>query len=759
MQPLDDWSELIHAYSDTHDGYYRDWSVYYANHIADLLKGGKEFRTAAKKSANPAVATLTVTSSSSDSQSQGSVDHINGSGSRGGGNGSGRFSIVPPPVPSSMVHPACWGMHARDVAQEVSRDFAAASSSSSSLSSSSAASSSIYERIHPGACTTTILDPPGAQAIHHQHDDIDDFSFHNETLLRELRALEASNYVRLQALSKYVEPTTNRMEHIRAKRLRIGEVISALCTEAGMSDSSHLMLPSSSRAISSGTSSSSSSSSSSTTALAAFESISSMSSSSSSGSRMGIKDHIPAITTTTSATATATNHNTNITTTSRYGTRGASNSAPIVKTGPPTVLNQFGPILQRQCSRSSLNYLLQLDVGDAVEYYCDVEHRWFPGTVVARRYEGHSPLLRSFQIYALGSFAGDYTRVGVEEGHRLASPGSNLNPTVFRYYGIDVNAVKDKHSISLSSAAASSSSAAAAAPSSSSSLPFPPLIQPQQPCSTEDQGPFVKQSRQQQPHLQQPQQQQPQLQQQSQRHQPQRQQPDQHSPTEGCLVSVEGAAQLKLAGAGAAPRPFQVSHFAVVQVAKDDGDGVASGEAAAAITTTTAATTTAFSLASSDSGMSGRSNSSEGSSSSYDDRSLSPATLTDSPLALIDETSSAPPPPPSKQQQLQQQSTHAGATTTKQTPINGCCINGIGINGANGAKDVEEKHTDKGSDKDNVSDSDGTKTTREDRRNHGSSGNGNYGNGSYGTGHSSSNGGGGSMPMEATNIDDSRSDQ
>ena len=56
LEPIEDWSELIHSYSDTHDGYYRDWSVYYANHIATLMRGKeKEVRAAAKLSANPAV--------------------------------------------------------------------------------------------------------------------------------------------------------------------------------------------------------------------------------------------------------------------------------------------------------------------------------------------------------------------------------------------------------------------------------------------------------------------------------------------------------------------------------------------------------------------------------------------------------------------------------------------------------------------------------------------------------------------------------
>ena len=446
-----------------------------------------------------------------------------------------------------------------------------------------------------------------------------------------------------------------------------------------------------------------------------------------------------------------------------------------------------------------------MDVGDAVEYYCDIDLQWFPGTVVTRRYEGHTSLLRSFQIYALGSFAGDFTRIGVEEGHRLASPGSNLNPTVFRFYGIDVNAVKDKQSVMRSSALASSApvssstSSSAAAPisssssSSSSSPPVLSLIQPQQPCSTVNQDPFITQSRPQQPHLQQSQQKHPQVQQKSQQQsqlpQPQQQlqpsqeqqQPNFHSSTKGPILSIEKEKQSNPAGAEVrtdsalnASSYFQASHVSVVQDAKEF-EGVAAGdEAVVAITTTTAATTT-FSLASSDSGMSGRSNSSDGSSSSYDDRSLSPATLTDSPLALIDETSTIPV-QPSKQQHLQHQATHAQAhgavLNVKQTPtnpINGC---GIGINGVDGAMDVEENNADMGLDKDkgyqdkdkgylyqdkgsldkgNVSDSDGTKTTREDRRNHTS--NGCYGNGN---GNSSNGVGGSGTPMEGTHIDDNQ---
>jgi len=236
-------------------------------------------------------------------------------------------------------------------------------------------------------------------------------------------------------------------------------------------------------------------------------------------------------------------------------------------------------------------------------------------------------------------------------------------------------------------------------------------------------------------------------------------------------VSVEGEVQSNLAGAGAeiqtenelndASSHFQASNVlsvSVIQDAKEVEGVIAAGDDAVVGITTTTATTTSFSLASSDSGIiSGHSNSSDGSSSSYDDRSLSPATLTDSPLAVIDETSTIPS-QPSKQQQLQHQAIiHAHAAVlnvVKQTPttnpINGCVTNGIVDSAIIDGVDVEEEsnNADKCLDKDNVSDSDGTKTTREDRRNRGS-------NGCY----SSSGVGGSGMSMEATHIDDNRSNQ
>lgn len=245
-------------------------------------------------------------------------------------------------------------------------------------------------------------------------------------------------------------------------------------------------------------------------------------------------------------------------------------------------------------------------------------------------------------------------------------------------------------------------------------------------------------------------------------------------------MSVEGEVLSDLAGAevqtesklnDASSSHFHASNVSVsvIQDAKEIEGVVAAGDEAVVAITTTTATTTTFSLASSDSGMisisGGHSNeSSDGSSSSsYDDRSLSPATLTDSPLAVIVDETSTIPPQPSKQQQLQQHqaihSSHAAVLNVKQIPttnhpINGCVINGININGVDSAinddVDVEEENNnaDKCLDKDNVSDSDGTKTTREDRRNHGS-------NGCY----SSSGVGGSGMSMEATHIDDNRSNQ
>jgi hypothetical protein len=58
-------------------------------------------------------------------------------------------------------------------------------------------------------------------------EDIDDFNLHAELLLRELHALEASSYSRLQSLLTKAQ-ADSRIEAVRARRLQMGDLLASL---------------------------------------------------------------------------------------------------------------------------------------------------------------------------------------------------------------------------------------------------------------------------------------------------------------------------------------------------------------------------------------------------------------------------------------------------------------------------------------------------------------------------------------------------
>ena len=87
--------------------------------------------------------------------------------------------------------------------------------------------SGVFNHIHPGSLSRTIVELPGSAAARDDLEDIDDFSLHSEVLMKELEALEAGNYLRLQSLSEAVE-TSSQLSVVRERRRQIGEIINVM---------------------------------------------------------------------------------------------------------------------------------------------------------------------------------------------------------------------------------------------------------------------------------------------------------------------------------------------------------------------------------------------------------------------------------------------------------------------------------------------------------------------------------------------------
>ena len=175
---ISDWSSLVSAYSDTHDGAYRDWSVH---QTALMLNGMKKVLRQRDCVGYPG------------------------------------FEFISPPVPVGQIHPACWGLR-----KESSADVE------------SGLDRNAHSQMHPASIRSEskLIDSPGSAAVKYDLDDIDDLSMHAETMVRELHAVEAGNYLRLYSLNGYVA-SSSLIDYVRAKRLLLESVLTEMykCSE------------------------------------------------------------------------------------------------------------------------------------------------------------------------------------------------------------------------------------------------------------------------------------------------------------------------------------------------------------------------------------------------------------------------------------------------------------------------------------------------------------------------------------------------
>jgi hypothetical protein len=203
LTALDDWSTLVRSYSDTHDGMYRDWNI---QHLRKLSSAAKRDMNTMKKPSHPVKLTL-------DTDVTPEIRSIG-------------FDIRAPPVPVSMIHPSCWGLNARKVAQETSA-LLASKYATTDCNITVGKFHKVFDVIHPASLSSAVVEVPGTAAERDGMSDIDDFTLHAEVLMREMHALEAANYMRLKTLSSSLI-TASSIEEIRKKRIQLADTLTLM---------------------------------------------------------------------------------------------------------------------------------------------------------------------------------------------------------------------------------------------------------------------------------------------------------------------------------------------------------------------------------------------------------------------------------------------------------------------------------------------------------------------------------------------------
>jgi hypothetical protein len=203
LTALDDWSTLVRSYSDTHDGMYRDWNI---QHLRKLSSVAKRDMNTMKKQLHPVKPTP-------DTEVASEICSIG-------------FDIRAPPVPVSMIHPSCWGLNARKVAQETSA-LLASKNAMTDCNMNVGKFHKVFDVIHPASLSSAVVEVPGTAAERDGMSDIDDFTLHAEVLMREMHALEAANYMRLKTLSNSLITASN-IEEIRKKRIQLADSLTLM---------------------------------------------------------------------------------------------------------------------------------------------------------------------------------------------------------------------------------------------------------------------------------------------------------------------------------------------------------------------------------------------------------------------------------------------------------------------------------------------------------------------------------------------------
>ena len=211
--PLDDWCALLPTNSESHDGYYREW-IYraqernykpnkpykYMNINTNLRKEhmlafGDKMKKRDKKSA------LSLRNSQS-----------------------AYVAFVPPPVPSAMHHPACWGTHDRNLAVHTKPLTANNNRRSGTTANAQpmvviADLNKPYESVHPAAFTQQTVLPPGAY-IGDNVDDCDAFSLELARCLRALEIQDTLNFMHLQTLVSIADKAS-KVHSLKERRIAL----------------------------------------------------------------------------------------------------------------------------------------------------------------------------------------------------------------------------------------------------------------------------------------------------------------------------------------------------------------------------------------------------------------------------------------------------------------------------------------------------------------------------------------------------------
>ena len=140
LSALYDWSTLVRSYSDTHDGMYRDWNIQHLRKLSCAVK--KDMKTMKKSAQNYKIYPDIET-----------ISKMNSEG----------FDIRAPPVPVSMIHPACWSISARKISQETCDNVI-----SNNLGTDSDINvgnfHKVFNIIHPASLSNTVVEVPGTSA-------------------------------------------------------------------------------------------------------------------------------------------------------------------------------------------------------------------------------------------------------------------------------------------------------------------------------------------------------------------------------------------------------------------------------------------------------------------------------------------------------------------------------------------------------------------------------------------------------------------